>query len=44
MREKTAELLCKDGREAWEVVFDPNRSAGPATEHLYNDDLLKNKQ
>ena len=31
------------GIEAWEAVFDPNHSAGPAAEYPYNEDLLKNK-
>ena len=42
-REKTAELLYTAGWEAWEAVFDPNHSAGPAAEYPYNEDLLKNK-
>lgn len=42
-REKTAELLYMDCWEAWEAVFDPNHSAGPAAEYPNNEDLLKNK-
>lgn len=39
-------ILFKDGREehVQEAAFDPNHSAGPAAESLYNDGLNSSRE